>query len=209
MSATQSNPDGGRVLVIRHGHTAGNQARYLGWEDEPLDAVGEHQSRRLAAALAGERIDRICSSPLRRAVDTARPLAAARGLQIEIDDGLKEIHFGDYQGESKSRQSIRLRRDHCVVPVPGGESLADLYRRTAPIATRLRDAAVGGQHLAAVGHYWSNRMLAAALCDIPFAEVFATPAYKPANASLLEIRFEARGAAASVRCLITGGDDLR
>lgn len=198
----------GRLLLVRHGHTAGNQTRYLGWEDEPLDDAGMRQVRQLSAAIAAERIDRIYSSPLQRAVDTAKVLAEARHLEVIPDPGLKEIHFGDCQGVSKTQQTMRLRHDHLTVPIPGGESLHDVYRRIEPVANGYRDAMARGLHLAVVGHYWSNRMLAAALRGVPFAAVFDKRDYKPRNASAVELRFETNETGIRLRWLVRGGDEF-
>jgi len=200
--------ESGRLLLVRHGHTAGNKSRYVGWEDVPLDETGMRQARSLAVALAAERIDSVYSSPLRRAYDTARPLAQPRELTVEVAAGLKEIHFGDYQGVSKSQQMMRLRHDHLIEPIPGGESLYEVYRRIEPIAAEFAQAMTRGRHLAAIGHYWSNRMLAAVLQRIPFEAVFDKRDYKPRNASALEIRLDANRDKTHLRWLVAGGDDM-
>lgn len=62
--------------------------------DPALSAVGLRQAEALAGALAHERIDAVWSSPLRRAVETAGPLASARGLDVPTHAGLVEFDFG-------------------------------------------------------------------------------------------------------------------
>jgi phosphohistidine phosphatase SixA len=54
----------------------------------PLDRTGRDDARRLAAVLAQRAITRILTSPARRCVDSVRPLAAVRGLELELCDGL-------------------------------------------------------------------------------------------------------------------------
>ena len=76
----------GRLYLVRHGRTAGNTVRYVGWGDEPLDDVGREQARALAAQLADEPIDVVYSSPLSRALDTARPLAEAHGAPLHLPE---------------------------------------------------------------------------------------------------------------------------
>lgn len=58
--------------------------------DPGLTPAGRAQAEALAAWLADERIDRVVSSPLRRAVETAEPLAAVHGLAVDVDDDLAE-----------------------------------------------------------------------------------------------------------------------
>ncbi len=80
------------LLLIRHaepvrvgpGETGGLPV------DPSLTPLGVEQADRLATWFAHERLDRVLSSPLRRAVETAAPLAAAHGVEPEIVDGLVE-----------------------------------------------------------------------------------------------------------------------
>ena len=182
-----------RLFVIRHGQTGGNKQRYVGWEDVALDDTGRAQAQAVAAALAGTPIERLYASPLVRARDTAAPLAAASGLAIEIRDELKEVDYGSYQGVLKAEQPLRLRHAHLVAPMPGGESLYDVYRRVSRLAEELARTLESGASLAVVGHFWSSRMLVAVMLGIPFASVFEQSHYKPANGSVYEIAFARAG----------------
>ncbi len=177
----------GRLLLIRHGQTGGNRQRYVGWEDVPLDETGAAQARAVAELLAGERIDAVYSSPLTRAMDTARPLAEARGLPIQVREELKEIDYGQYQGLLKADQPLKLRREHLVAPMPGGESLHDVFLRVGRFGEGAARELAAGRCLAVVGHFWSNRMLVGALTGVPFEELFARSRYKPANGSIYEL----------------------
>lgn len=62
--------------------------------DPELSATGLRQVAAMTQALTGERIDAVWSSPLRRAVQTGEPLAAARGLEVRQHPGLEEFDFG-------------------------------------------------------------------------------------------------------------------
>jgi probable phosphoglycerate mutase len=55
-----------------------------------LTHIGEAQAERVAAWLASEAVDAVCSSPQRRALETATPIAAAHGLDVQVHDGLVE-----------------------------------------------------------------------------------------------------------------------
>jgi broad specificity phosphatase PhoE len=122
-------------------------------------------------------------------VDTARPLAEERGLAIRLRDELKEIDYGRYQGMLKNERPFKLRREHQYAPMPGGESLFDVYRRIGHLCEELRMEIGAGRTLAAFGHFWSNRILVGVLLGVPFEEILTSRQYKPANGSVYEIVF--------------------
>jgi broad specificity phosphatase PhoE len=79
------------LYVVRHGQTAANAAgQLLGRADLPLTETGQQQAKALAAALGA--VDRVVSSPLKRALDTA----AAFGLPVEVDERWTELDYGVY-----------------------------------------------------------------------------------------------------------------
>ena len=148
-----------RVVAIRHGETAWNaETRIQGQRDIPLNATGVWQARQMAAALADEGIQAIYSSDLQRADDTAAALAAATGLPLVNDAGLRERHFGEFEGftfaEIEQRWpalSERWRRREPDFGPAGGETLNSFYARSVATATRLV-AAHPGQTIALVTH---------------------------------------------------------
>lgn len=90
-----------RFCLVRHGETDWNAERRLqGQLDIPLNTQGQRQARQLADAVAaaGHRFDALYSSPLRRAYDTAVPLASAVDLPLTTQTTLMERHFGAMQG---------------------------------------------------------------------------------------------------------------
>ena len=127
-----------RVLVLRHGETAWNaDLRIQGQLDLPLNERGRWQAGRLAAALADEGVEVVCSSDLQRARDTAQPLAERAGLPVLHHPGLRERAFGRFEGRTfkeieadwpDDAQRWR-RRDPDFAPPQGGESLAAFYAR--------------------------------------------------------------------------------
>lgn len=82
-----------RLLLIRHALPQRVDA-FSDAPDPELSDTGHRQVEAMAQALAGDRIDAVWSSPLRRAVQTAEPLADARGLSINLHPGLVEFDFG-------------------------------------------------------------------------------------------------------------------
>jgi glucosyl-3-phosphoglycerate phosphatase len=125
-----------RLVLWRHGRTAWNeQGRAQGQRDVPLDDVGAGQAREAAARLASLRPDRIVSSDLRRAADTARELALLTGLDVGYDRRLREIDFGEREGltlaESLARfpdETRRFLRSE-EVRFPGGETYPETAER--------------------------------------------------------------------------------
>jgi broad specificity phosphatase PhoE len=177
----------GRLYLVRHGRTAGNGVRYVGWADEPLDEVGREQARALADELAAERVDVVYSSPLRRALDTARPLAERHHVPLRVREELKEVHYGAYQDLRKSETKLRLKRFHRVRPMPGGESLHDVFHRVHGVLAEIESDLGAGRNVAVVAHFWSLRMLAGQVSGLRFDEVLERDDYTPANASVLRV----------------------
>jgi len=84
------------VRLVRHGEVAAeHQGTYYGGAEVPLSAHGEAESLRLAQRLAAtDPPDAVYSSPLRRALAVAEPLAGALALPVLVDDDLRELHRG-------------------------------------------------------------------------------------------------------------------
>jgi len=179
----------GRIMLIRHGRTAENKQSYVGWKDIPLSPAGVEQARAVAVRLAEERIDAVYSSPLSRALATACPLAEQRGLSVRVRDALREIDYGQYQGMLKSERKLRLKEQHLFLPLPGGESLFDVYQRVERLLRELYADLIAARHLAIVGHFWSNRMLVGAISQLPFTEIFSRSGYRPETGSVFEIAY--------------------
>ena len=123
------------IVFVRHGETVPNrEGRLLGWVDAPLTEVGRRQAEQLAARLRDLAPAAVVSSPLGRARETAAPIAAAVGGEVEIDDRLIEIDYGEWDGrplvELPSDVVARWRRDADFAP-PGGESLRRVGGRVA------------------------------------------------------------------------------
>jgi 2,3-bisphosphoglycerate-dependent phosphoglycerate mutase len=125
------------LYLIRHGESLFNaQRRIQGQADVALSPLGLRQAAALAAALGSLEIDAIYASPLRRAMQTAEPLAAALQLKIRTDDRLKEINAGEFQGlewdEIEKKWPDAAKRWRQQMPdfiIPGGESRRALAER--------------------------------------------------------------------------------
>ena len=91
-----------RLILIRHGQTPWNQGSRIqgGFRDIELSEVGRQQAKKIALALKEEDLTAICSSPLKRAFDTAQVIAKHHKLRVHTDPGLREIDPGDVDGLS-------------------------------------------------------------------------------------------------------------
>ncbi len=135
------------LILVRHGRTSANAAGLLqGRVDNELDEVGVQQAKQIAAALtrSDQRPDRIISSPLLRARQTAQATAELTGLDISIDERWAELDYGEWDGmpisEVQASDWQRWRADTGFAP-PGGESLAQLNSRVSAACDELTAAA--------------------------------------------------------------------
>ena len=90
------------LLLVRHGQSAplslDSALNADGYADPELTAAGGAQADAVADRLAAERIDAIYISPLRRTAETAAPLAARLELTPRVDQDLREVHLGAWEG---------------------------------------------------------------------------------------------------------------
>ena len=88
------------IYLIRHGQTDWNLDRKLqGQTDIPLNNNGRGQAEEAAKEIANLKIDRIISSDLSRAKETAEIINKKIGVEISFDKRLREVNYGDYEGE--------------------------------------------------------------------------------------------------------------
>ena len=172
--ATTATP----LLFIRHGETDWNrQQRFQGQIDVPLNATGRAQAARLGQRLADTPFDVLISSDLTRAQDTAAPLARAWGLQPLLLQGLREQHFGEWEGLDvpaiKARHAALwpqwLQHDGDFALPGGGESLRRFHARVLA-AVQHAVAQHPGRRLALVMLWRSAQSLPISglrTCDIP------------------------------------------
>lgn len=137
----------GRLWLVRHGESTWNAlALVQGQVPLPvLTARGRRQARRCAWALRGEQVDAVYASDLRRAFQTAVPIARALGLGVAVDAGLRERSLGAAEGMPASLLGPEWSGIHngrvidADAAPPGGESLRELYGRVSRCVSALVD----------------------------------------------------------------------
>lgn len=113
---------------LRHGETDWNKNKMTqGQIDSQLNETGLAQAALAGKALANEPIERIISSPLSRVRSTAEAVAKYHDIEIEFDDGLKECHLGDMQGEPHGDWLRRYWLGE--FDPPGGEKFSEFSER--------------------------------------------------------------------------------
>jgi probable phosphoglycerate mutase len=115
------------IHLIRHGETASNAARVFQTPDVPLNERGRRQAQRLARRLREAPIARVLASDFVRAEMTAREVAAARDVPLELTPLLHERNFGDLRGTAYAA----LGRDPFAADYapPGGETWDAFHAR--------------------------------------------------------------------------------
>ena len=166
-----------RLYLVRHGETVGSAGLAVGQTDLQLSPEGVREVETLAASWRGPAPDLLVASDLSRAARSAQILAARFGGFPTFDPRLRELSFGDWEGQpwdeihrdDPGRLAAWGERWWEVAP-PGGETYAQLARRVRAWFAELTPRA--GEVVVVVAHGGSLRALLAALLDLPPAELF-------------------------------------
>lgn len=168
-----------RLVLVRHLEPGeGVAGRAYGALDVPLSAEGRGQAEQLAEALGAIDLAAVYSSPLRRSLETAAPIAAKQGLSPLVHEGLREIDFGALEGaryEDVERERPELfqawMEDPTGVAFPGGESFGDLRMRALAATEEILEQQRGST-FALVAHGGVTRAILATSLDMPDHALF-------------------------------------
>jgi broad specificity phosphatase PhoE len=169
LGSIEPDPDGTRVgrpraWLIRHGETEwARDGRHTGRTDVPLTELGRSQAVAAGRKVAGQAFAEVLSSPLSRALDTAR--IAGFADRVEVVDDLREWDYGDDEG----RTTAEIRADRTGWSIWGegplnGETVDEVGARADRVIARVR-AASGDVLCFAHGHVL--RILAARWLELP------------------------------------------
>jgi broad specificity phosphatase PhoE len=140
-----------QAWLVRHGETAWSKAgQHTGLTDVPLTDTGRAQAKLLRRKLGRRKFALVLSSPMSRALETAR--LAGFGDRVEIDPDLHEWNYGPYEGLTTAE--IRKEVPGWSVwthPIPGGETADEVAARVDRAIARVRSAP-GDVALFAHGH---------------------------------------------------------
>ena len=169
------------TVLLRHGETRMSvEKRFSGPTTEPLTARGVAMALAAAERLALRKaspIEAIVCSPVARAVETARPVGAALGLDVVVDEGLREMDFGDWDGytfaevQAKWPAEMTAWLGDADVAPPHGESMAACGRRVRQARDRIL-AAHPARTVLVVSHVTPIKTLVRLALDAPVAAMF-------------------------------------
>ncbi len=127
-----------KLYLTRHGETEWNAKGIMqGWGDSPLTKLGENQAIWLRERMKDSHIDVIYSSPVGRALNTAKIVRGDRDIPIICHDGLKEMSFGDWEGQNQETVRGMGEENHFnfwnvpskYIPTGIGESFYEVKER--------------------------------------------------------------------------------
>ncbi|MGO8673989.1 MAG: 2,3-bisphosphoglycerate-dependent phosphoglycerate mutase [Capsulimonadaceae bacterium] len=174
-----------KLILLRHGESQWNlENRFTGWVDVPLSPKGEAEAKEAGTYLKDLPIDKLYTSVLQRAINTAviaLDTAGKTGLPTERDQALNERHYGDLQGLNKAEtaaqygdEQVHIWRRSYDVPPPNGESLKDTAARTLPYFNEhILPDIKAGKNVLVVAHGNSLRSIVMDLDKLTREEVLA------------------------------------
>jgi len=161
-----------KIILARHGETEWNVGEvFRGRIDIELNEIGIKQAELLSDYLSDVKVAGIYSSPLKRALKTATAIAGPHKLEVEIDPGLIDLDFGQWQGlplqEVKNKYG-ELYTEWIDSPdrvtIPGSESLNDVRKRALAVLNEVTTRYGGTVIL--VSHRVVNKVLICALLGL-------------------------------------------
>ncbi len=185
-----------RLYLARHGQTAGaREGRFCGDVDVPLEESGHAMAQAIARHYATTDWRAIYASPRQRARDTAQPLADRVGLSLRIDDDLREISYGAWEGlreaDVAATQPALFRAwqaDPGHRTPPGGETGFAIAERAMRAVDAIRASHPEGGNVFVVSHKATVRVLVCALFGIPIPDFRRKIACPPGSVTVVDFR---------------------
>lgn len=118
------------IYVTRHGESISNIDNLVcGHSDVNLTRKGINQAKSLAKVVDDLKIDKIITSPLIRAYDTAKMISNHSNIPLTVDNRLIEFNFGNYEGLQVNDQKFLRYRNQLSYKMPNGESVLEAAQR--------------------------------------------------------------------------------
>lgn len=178
-SGVQGEPT--TIILLRHGVTQSTERKLFcgsGGADPGLTPTGVEQAQRAAGwlkRLGG--VDAIVASPLQRTRETAAVVANELGLDVDLEAGLAEAAFGEWDGFTFADIMERWPAElddwlaSTAVAPPGGEPFDEVYERVSAACDRILDA-YAGKTVVAVSHVTPIKMMVRRALDAPMQVIY-------------------------------------
>lgn len=157
------------IYIVRHGETVWNKEKRLqGTTDIELNDYGRSLAIETGRNLSKVNINKIFSSPLKRAFETARLIKGDRNIEIETDIRIKELNFGSYEGQcftdlfndEKTTFQHFFKRPELFVSDKNGETLQQLIERAADfMKDKIEPLATSCERIMIVAHGALNKAI--------------------------------------------------
>jgi probable phosphoglycerate mutase len=185
-----------RLFMARHGQTEGARGgRFCGDIDVPLDAEGLEMAEAIGRHYGAKPWRALYSSPLSRACATAAPLVARTRLPLQIDDGLREIAYGAWEGlleaDAKAghpEEFAAWQADPSCHAPPGGETGDAIATRALAAIDRIRSRHPEGGDVMLFSHKATLRILVCRFLGIPVSEFRRRVTQPPGTVTIVDLR---------------------
>jgi broad specificity phosphatase PhoE len=162
-----------KIYLVRHGQTEWNKKlTFRGRIDVPLNETGHREAQAISDALKNKNIGVIYTSPLKRSIETAQPIAKFFQLEIVPVQGFIDINYGDWEGltfnEVKERYSDEYKKweeKPDLIRFPHGETLDEAKERSFRAFKNIVKKNLG-KSILIVPHRVINKVLLCALLGL-------------------------------------------
>lgn len=175
-----------KLYLVRHGETEWNKVKKMqGRADLPINEIGLSQAQAVAEGLKEVEFDAVYSSPLQRAISTAKIIG--RTDSLAVDDRLLELNFGllegfeyghikkekatEYRGKEKKVVEF-FGFPHKYIPLEGGETYNSLIKRSQEFLDTIANRHKDEKNILAVSHATSIHVLLSLIEDIPLERLW-------------------------------------
>jgi probable phosphoglycerate mutase len=187
-----------KIYFLRHGETTYSKTGgFCGDLDPELTAAGAQMAQQFAAAYAKLPWDAVYVSPMKRTITTAKPLCDAVGIEMQLRDGLREIKYGNWEGETVesvrekyAQEYINWLAEPAWNAPNGGETSVEIASRSSLVIAEIQEKYKSGNVLV-VSHKATIRIILCSLLGIDLGRYRDRIAALAASVSI--VKFDIRG----------------
>lgn len=183
-----------RIYITRHGETEWNkEGKMQGWQNSNLTDKGVENAKKLGESLKNIEFDYIYCSPLGRAIDTAKYIRGDKSTEIIIEDSLKEMGFGSWEGKERTvleelypvQRHNFFNKPHLYEPVDG-ESYQELIGRIGAVLEKIAGDTTA-ENILVVTHAAVIKAIYSIIKDIPLEDFWGPPYMYDTCLTILEV----------------------